>query len=119
MDLLRQIAELVGATVFENESRSNYQVTNRSRYAGFPRMRYCCDPGRDVTCDAGNLPSRQMNLPAWMPLRNDLPSGAIESTIAEAHRTARDGTSKMPTKPSPRSPPAQPPNRSIWYSVAS
>ena len=62
MDLLRQTAEPVGATVFENEFRSNYQVANRSRYAGFTRMRCCCDPGRDVNCDAANLPSRQVNL---------------------------------------------------------
>ena len=26
-----------------------------------------------------------------MPLRNDIPSGAIVSAIAEAHRAARDG----------------------------
>ena len=61
MDLLRQTAEWVGATVFESESRSHYQVTSRSRYAGFPRMRCCCDPGCDVNCDAANLPSRQVN----------------------------------------------------------
>jgi len=62
MDLLRQTAESVNATVFENKSRSNYQVTNRSRYAGFTRMRGGCNPRRDVNCDAANLPSRQVNL---------------------------------------------------------
>src|SRR5260221_3487085 len=62
MDLLRQAAEVVNATVFENQPRPSHQVTDRFRYAGFTGARYCRYPRCNVHGNAADLLALQLNL---------------------------------------------------------
>src|SRR5260221_370384 len=62
MDGLRQTAELVDATVFENEPRPSHQVADCFRYECFTRAGCCRNPRRDVNCDAADLLPFQVNL---------------------------------------------------------
>ena len=59
--MLRQTAELVDATVFEDKPRPSHEVTNRFRYEGFTGAGCRCDPRRDVNCNAADLLAPQVN----------------------------------------------------------
>src|SRR4051794_18284851 len=62
LDLLRQIAELVDATVFENKVRLDHQVAHHFRNEGFTGAGLRRNPRRDVSRYTAEFVSFKMNL---------------------------------------------------------
>src|SRR6266705_3255419 len=101
MDLLRQTAELVDATVFEDEPRPSHQVAHRFRYAGFTRAGYCRYPRCNVNGNAADFLALQLNLTGVNAGTQQYPKrrncvGDCRGTANRPHRAVKDADKAVP-----------------------